>query len=542
MKKLLIGFVLAAILSVCAFAASPAVNVLTGTKDALNFENATDDYFYNSNTGTDSYFTFGVQDDATGSGRGKVYSVVSDMDKITADRGADTYLYYTLAKNLTEAVDRPVYLVFETYGNKQIGFWLGNSSPITIGALNTENAWNKYSFNSTSVFGTSLSTLQIQYATRSLDCTREQYFDNIALYPYYKIDYVPAYPDGSEGTSTTKYFFDGANLTVANDGTVSGLPTSYTFENVNASFPGYDFLGWTTEKDGKNVMTSINLSNEDITLYPVWEKKTVVTPVNVTVFLDEAKTQKISDVYSAGYLFKLPTYEELRQYAKEGTMPKGFRMNGTLYAPGKSVMLPEEDSVEFVAEYTDTLHPEYGELIVLENFEFFENGTYICDAVKAESYPINPSYINPSWSTNSEHFQLRYGDSMNNLQIAEINGNNALKVTKVKASSMWPQFYLFNNGGTPDGLYTFVATFIIPKSEVSHLSDVSLRVYYSSKEASYVQNTVSSLTGGDVGITVVCTLSVAQGSDIIDVPKIQFFATADATEYQTSFYVDNISV
>ena len=38
MKKLLIGLVLASVLSVCAFAVSPAVNVLTGTKDALNFE------------------------------------------------------------------------------------------------------------------------------------------------------------------------------------------------------------------------------------------------------------------------------------------------------------------------------------------------------------------------------------------------------------------------------------------------------------------------------------------------------------------------
>ena len=82
MKKLLIGLVLASVLSVCAFAVSPAVNVLTGTKDALNFENAANDYFYNSNTSTASYFTFGVQNDATGGGRGKVYSVVADMEKI----------------------------------------------------------------------------------------------------------------------------------------------------------------------------------------------------------------------------------------------------------------------------------------------------------------------------------------------------------------------------------------------------------------------------------------------------------------------------
>ena len=56
----------------------------------------------------------------------------------------------------------------------------------------------------------------------------------------------------------------------------------------------------------------------------IWEKKAYVAPVNVTVYLDEAKTQKITDVCGAGDLFKLPTYEELVQYTKAGKMPSGF--------------------------------------------------------------------------------------------------------------------------------------------------------------------------------------------------------------------------
>ena len=542
MKKLLIGLVLATVLSVCAFAVTPAVNVLTGTKDALNFENAANDYFYNSNTSTASYFTFGVQNDATGSGRGKIYSVVSDMDRIAADKGADTYLYYTLAKDLTDAPDRPVCLVFETYGKKNIGFWLGNSSPITIGALSADNTWIKNTYNNISVFGGGLDVLKIQYATRSLDCNDVQYFDNVALYPYYKIDYVLEYPDGTTGASTTKYFFDASNLTVAKNGTASGFPTSYTIENVKVSYPGYNFLGWTTQKGGNTAMTSVNLANEDIKLYPIWEKKAYVAPVNVTVYLDEAKTQKITDVCGAGDLFKLPTYDGLKQYTKDGKMPSGFRMNGKLYAPGKSVMLPEEDSVVFTAEYASTLHEECGELIMLENFDLLENGTYICDAEKSESYPINPAYINPSWSTNKEHFQLRYGDSMNNLQVMDVDGNNMMKVTKVKASSMWPQFYIFNNGGTPDGLYTVVANYVIPKSELSHLSNINVRVYYSGKASSNVQTTVSSLAGSDKGVSVACSVAAAAGTDITGIPKIQFFATADSSDYKTSYYVDSIAI
>ena len=542
MKKLLISLVLATVLSVCAFAVSPAVNVLTGTKDALNFENAANDYFYNSNTSTASYFTFGVQSDVTGGGRGKVYSVVSDMDKIAADKGADTYLYYTLAKDLTDVPDRPVYLVFETYGKKNIGFWLGNSSPVTIGTLSADNTWIKNVYNNVSVFGGGPNVLKIQYATRSLDCNDVQYFDNVALYPYYKIDYVLEYPDGTNGATTTKYFFDASKLTVAKNGTVSGLPTSYTLESVIASYPGYNFLGWTTRKGTSTAVTSVTLSNSDITLYPIWEKKAYVSPVNVTVYLDEAKTQKITDVCGAGDLFKLPTYEELVQHTKAGKMPSGFRMNGKLYAPGKSVMLPEEDSVVFTAEYASTLHEEYGELIMLENFDLLENGTYICNAEKSESYPINPAYINPSWSTNKAHFQLRYGDSMNNLQVMDVDGNNMMKVTKVKASSMWPQCYLFNNGGTPDGLYTVVANYVIPQSEISHLTNINVRVYYSGKASSNVQTTVSSLAGSDKGITVACTVAAAAGTDITAIPKIQFFATADSTDYKASYYVDSIAI
>lgn len=541
MKKLLISLVLATVLSVCAFAVSPAVNVLTGTKDALNFENVSGaDYFTYGNQEYIKYITYGIANDPTGSGRGKMLEAKADLDAIAADKGSDTYIYYQLIKTLPEKLDRPAQLIYETCGKGQIGFWLNAVNNKHTGTLT--GSWSVIAASDGGSILGSPEALKIQYATKKNGCVDVQYFDNIALYPYYKIDYVLKYPDGTTGATTTKYFFDASKLTVAKNGAVSGFPASYSIENVKVSYPGYNFLGWTTDKAGKTVMTSVTLSNEDVTLYPVWEKKAYVSPVNVTVYLDEAKTQKISDVYSAGDLYKLPTYAELVQYTKAGKMPSGFRMNGKLYAPGKSVMLPEEDSVVFTAEYASTLHEEYGELIMLENFDLLENGTYICDAEKSESYPINPAYINPSWSTNKAHFQLRYGDSMNNLQVMDVDGNNMMKVTKVKASSMWPQFYLFNNGGTPDGLYTVVANYVIPKSEISHLTNINVRVYYSGKASSNVQTTVSSLAGSDKGITVACTVAAAAGTDITAIPKIQFFATADSTDYKTSYYVDSIAI
>ena len=541
MKKLLISLVLATVLSVCAFAVTPAVNVLTGTKDALNFENVSgEDYFNYGNPEYIQYMTYDVVNAPTSSGRGKVFSAKADLDAIAADKGSDTYIYYQLIKTLPETLDRPAHLIFETNGNGQIGFWLNAVNNKHTGTL--KGSWSVVSVNDGGSILGSPEALKIQYATRKNGCINVQYFDNVALYPYYKIVYTAVYPDGSTGASTTKYYFDASNLKVAKDGTASGFPTSYTVESVTASFPGYSFLGWTTEKNGKTAMTSVSLSGKDITLYPVWEKKTVVAPVNVTVYLDEEKTKSVTDVCDAGYNFKLPSYAELAQYTKAGKMPTGFRMNGVLYAPGKSVMLPEVDSVVFTAEFTDTLHEEYGELVMLENFDSLENGTYICDAEKGQSNPVNPAYINPSWSTNKEHFLLRYGDSMNGLQIVENDGNNMLKVTKINASSMWPQMYLFNNGATPDGLYTVTADFVIPKSEISHLTNINVRVYYSGKEASNVQATITSLSGGNNGITVACTIAAAQGSNITAIPKIQIFATADATDYKTTYYVDNISI
>ena len=539
MKKTLIGLILAALLSMCALAVAPAINMITGTKDALSFEHVTGtDCFTYGNPEYIKYMTYKIADDPTGSGRGKVFEAKADLDAIAADKGSDTYIYYQLIKTLPEKLDRPAQLIYETCGKGQIGFWLNAVNNKHTGTLT--GSWSVIAASDGGSILSSPEALKIQYATKKNGCVDVQYFDNIALYPYYKIDYVPAYPDGSTGATTTKYYFDASNLKVAKNGAVSGFPTSYTIENVTVSYPGYSFLGWTADKNGKSVMTSVSLSGEDITLYPVWEKKTAVSPVNVTVYLDEAKTEKLEDVCSAGYEYKLPAYEDLAKYTKAGKMPTGFRMNGTLYAPGKSVILPEEDSVVFTAEYADTLHSEYGELVACENFESLENGTYICDG--SQSSPINIAYINPSWSTNKDHFQLRYGDSMNKLQVVKNGENNMLKVTKINAASMWPQMYIFNKGGTPDGLYTVTADFIIPQSEVSHLTNINVRVYYSGKEVSNIQKTVSALSGGNKGITVATTLAVAQGSDITAIPKIQIFATADSTDYNTTFYVDNISV
>lgn len=124
MKKILIALILVTLLSMCAFAVAPATNMLTGTKDAMGFENVSGaDYFTYGNQEYIQYMTYGIANDPTGSGRGKMLEAKADLDAIAADKGSDTYIYYQLIKTLPETLDRPAHLIYETNGSGQIGFW-----------------------------------------------------------------------------------------------------------------------------------------------------------------------------------------------------------------------------------------------------------------------------------------------------------------------------------------------------------------------------------------------------------------------------------
>ena len=82
----------------------------------------------------------------------------------------------------------------------------------------------------------------------------EGYFDNYAFIPFYKITYTGI---GDE------YFLYDENGDIA---------TFYTIDtSKTVSEEGKTFLGWSTEKNTTEVMTSVALENADVVLYPVWE-------------------------------------------------------------------------------------------------------------------------------------------------------------------------------------------------------------------------------------------------------------------------------
>ncbi len=279
---------------------APGLNVFTGNSNAYTFEaeNAID-RFSNSQYGTDNLFTYDLADDPTGSGYGKMLRVTMDTDKYLTKYDESTYVYHTVYTALDRAQKRPCLLLFDTYGKGIIGFWLGNSTHRNFGTLPQTATWYHAAANNTEVFSGSLSNVQIQYAFNGESCNNIQYIDNLALIPYYKATYLLNYPDGTSGTSIEKYFLcSNSSITSNPNGTLSGFPTSYTPEDVGVSFENYRLLGWSTDPDVKTPMTSVPLANEDITLYPVWQK-TYHEEYGEMVFCEDFEAHAGKNVLSA---------------------------------------------------------------------------------------------------------------------------------------------------------------------------------------------------------------------------------------------------
>ena len=91
----------------------------------------------------------------------------------------------------------------------------------------------------------------------------EIYYDNFAIYPHYKITYVA--PGKDNVTEQVLFDADGKLLTTY-DIPASKLPEPYTVGSVE-----YTPIGWALTKDATeaDIVTSVPLANEDVTLYLV---------------------------------------------------------------------------------------------------------------------------------------------------------------------------------------------------------------------------------------------------------------------------------
>ena len=506
----------------------PGVNVFTGTTKAFNFEDQTDASYFTLN-GTDKV-NYSVADDPTGSGRGKVLQLTR-LDDTTAT------IYHDFIKTLEFEIDRPVYLALEAYGKNQPVFWLGVNPGIHIGTL--KESWSVISKDNTGAC-----PIRIQFATGA-SYSKNHYIDNFAIIPYYNITYTVEYPDGSKADNVVKTYFDASKISIAKDGTVTGLPESYPVENLEFSFAGYKLAGWSTQKGATTTMSTVNLNNEDVVLYPVWEESNQ-SEVNLTVYFDENKTASKTETVLTLSNYTLPAYADLEQYTPNGKIPLGFDVNGTVYAPGRKILIPDGiNTLTISAVYGNPSHPEYGELVFLENFESFETGTHVYNAATGTGSTFDLSYLNPDWSTNKSHFKLRQGDAGYNLVVVdETNTNKALKATKINASTMWPNFMIMNQDttSTPDGHYTVCADFMAPESEIANMQGFYVRIYYNGT-GEYTTSPAKSLTGsGGKYVHVSFDLPVAACGDYTQIDRFQIFATTNAADEDTFVYMDNVSL
>ena len=523
----------------------PGQNLLTGSANAYTFE-AEDvfDCFYNGQgAASASLVDFELATDPADSGHGAVLAVTLD-NAAFSEKYSDpaTFIYYQVAVGFEKALDRPVHLVFDTFGKNQIGFWLGaGSTHKNFGK--PSGGWQRISIDNVSVFNGNMRGMFLQYATRPSDCSQTQYFDNIALYPYYRIRYNALYPDGSVGSNVEKFWFDASALTVAADGTVSGLPTRYPVEQTALTFAGYDLVGWSTERGASEAMTEVALSGKDVELYPVWEKQKIRKEVTLTVWLDGAKTESLTEKLFVGDAYTLPSYKELAPYTPDGTLPQ-FCSADAVYTPGSRIFIKEgADTMEIEAIYGAPEHPEYGELVFFENFETLVTGTKLYDPTTGSVNAHPASFVNKNVENADGAFTFRLGDTSNELFVADDGtGNHVLAVQQRNTWQRWPQFIVDNLApASEDGLYTLCADFYAPAASAAHINDYDMRIFYNASNFKDTAKKGSEVVG-DTWIHLSCSLPVTAGGAYEALTKLQLYVSTDGVSSDAVFYVDNVSL
>ena len=263
----------------------PGLNMLTGKTGAKTFENDTEVPEYLAVGGTTS-----IADNPASDGVNDSSKVLMSKVKATGESYPSVNFYMTD----TYKADRPVYVTFkykktyeavadETYKNGSC-LWVMRDGGTYIaespGGFAVDVDWKKFSkivtfsnalhvTNKTPSSEANLTYIKIQAQAYKNDGYTVFYYDDIAFIPSYKATYM--LNDGTDTEVASKYF-----LFPDNDVTKEVL-TEYTFDaSIKPTRTDYVFVGWSTDKnavepdaDGK-----VELANEDVVLYAVWEKDT----------------------------------------------------------------------------------------------------------------------------------------------------------------------------------------------------------------------------------------------------------------------------
>lgn len=261
--RLAVVLIMAALLSVCTFAATPGINLLTGDTSPMTFDDMTT---LPSTIGhaelSESPFEgeFGKVLHATL--KGAQYSTVKFMFSPALDRNRPYRISFKAYKKADEG-----------YGNATPQLWImkngtsGWQIAKEIGSFVPNNAagWFNHDYtvttfgslidkNTGAVDTTDISAILLEWAYHdgTTGTVKENvYFDDISIIPAYKVTYLDE---------------DGTELKV----TYESLTGSSFEPIVSAADANNGIIGWSKANDG-TVDESIVLNNTDITLYAVYD-------------------------------------------------------------------------------------------------------------------------------------------------------------------------------------------------------------------------------------------------------------------------------
>ena len=271
----------------------PGKNLLTGTKDVMTFDDA-----------TEADLLIGVDNFASKTIVEKPTSLV-DESALDADGTYGKILQFhrepvgrhwsNLKFNHTFDGTRKFWFTWDHYfdmadvkTNWGAAIWFIPASEGNHMSFDTTpNKWTH-----TSKTGTPLNGKSFDWQFRMGTVAEENgacanplnfYIDNFGVFPFYKINYVM--PDGTAVTEDF-LFADGVEWKAENIATEYFVKT----DNLPAPFSKngkiYNCIGWSTEMNSDIPLVSVGLENADVTLYPVLQETQILTADKYAVIVN----------------------------------------------------------------------------------------------------------------------------------------------------------------------------------------------------------------------------------------------------------------
>ena len=252
----------------------PGLNILTGTTAVVDYEATGNTYLLSEANG----LTTIVPNVKKAGGNAVTGNDSAHVLKASAGRAR----YVTYQMPITTEAGRKYKVTFDNYiysstGASDYGYytgWIlhakGTNSHVTLTSDAAKNNFkaNKWFTNSYDFVAADANQFrfQIKFASDPAEGrpdgvlgstinNSDIYFDNISVVPYYIINYY-----GTDGS-------------VIN--TEQVLADNYVPNTDALTWDGegeYEFLGWATEENATEAVEKVALANEDVDLYPVWQK------------------------------------------------------------------------------------------------------------------------------------------------------------------------------------------------------------------------------------------------------------------------------